>query len=183
MKNAGGRYAKTIRWDKLNMELLDDTCRIVDFILIGADSSAFDDGTLDKINRSVFRHGKPSLYIRAQGSKVVLGPLCIPDSESCCYAEVLKGWPSFFPDAGGHSLKTFLELVGPPAFFRSAAEFAAAIATDALTLERRNVLTNRLWIMEWCTGELKMARILKNPRCPVCSRLARGFSEERVVDE
>lgn len=169
-------------WLNLDIASLELACAAADFTVVAVAGPAFSDAVVGEINRCLYAQGQSSLLMRVSGSQVVLGPLCIPDSESCCYDEALAGWVPPTSDSPVHCQTKPMAPVGPPAFFAGAAQLAVGIVVDAFTVGRVPVLSNRLWIMEWGTGDMRTARLLRNPRCPVCSRLQCKFPEGRVID-
>lgn len=161
---------------------LEDLFNESEFVAVALSGVLAQDKIVSEINQYLFSNKKKSILIRTSGSEITVGPLCFPESGTCCYAEVLNTGPFSPPIQGSQSLK-FMEPVGPVPYFLAAGNFVAAVVSDALLYERLEEFSNRIWVSGWSIWKFKSYRILKSPRCSVCGRLDSFIPEGRHLDE
>lgn len=169
-----------IGYENFDLELCHQFCEDLDFAVIVLSGSMSNEAALG-INNLLYSKRTKSILMRMRGSSVLLGPLCIPGTETCCYAEVLEPNPFSLKEVNDNLLG-FNAPCGPLSFFLSAGYLVSAIVSDVLVKGRRVPFSNQLWISDWAQGNFKTFRILRNPRCSVCGRLS-YIPEGRPLDE
>ena len=183
IQTLGNRIPAEIKitgYDNFDLELCTRFCKNLDFVVVALCGAMAEATALD-INQLLYSNKTKSLLVRMKGSSILLGPLCIPGTETCCYAEILTPNP-FSPVGETAALVEFDAPCGPTPYFLSAGYFVAAMVSDVLVKGRRIPFSNQLWTADWTQFGFQSSRILKNPRCPVCGRHSH-IPEGRPLDE
>ena len=154
----------------------------VDLVVLAVTGELASDPVIADVNRLCYEAGIASLLVRGHRATFWIGPLCVPGTEACCFLEALQPQPER-PMSGRSTRWEFSAAVGPRPLLMAAGHVAAAAATDFLALSKRSPLAGRVWVADWAAESFVTYRLLKNPRCPICSRLARHSPEARVLDE
>jgi len=152
------------------------------FVVIAVEASDDPFSSLAKVNKLLIDLSLPSLMIYASNTKLALGPLVVP-RETCCYEPIYNS-RNPFSETGNASDLFFTDKspAGPLSFFLSGSFMATAVVVDYLAISRSSILSNCIWLMDWMNTEARTIRLLKNPRCPACSRL-NDIPENRPVEE
>ena len=150
-----------------------------DFLLIVLAGDLSEGSRLAEFNNRLIEHHIPALLLKVSGSVVRLGPLVVP-SQTVCLAPDCIGQERITPSPN-QSLPTLGSPAVPMPFILGVVHRSIAIAMDFLAQIQPSPWLNQVEYIDWRSGTNRQYTLLKNPRCPACSRL-QHIPEGRSID-